>query len=296
MKVFSLILCVLAFASIAFATQGQSDWCNINSPSFQQQHAYMISRMNPSGNLWQQNMTVMFNAIPGTTTFEDAYSAVFYQSNTWNPVSCCFEFVQGYPRGPGVYAFNRVQSCVAPPQYLVPPTSNAPPSVVRAQYNVTWMTVPLFDEAAISYLTGINEALSANSGLTVFNGPDGKTYFDEVVNLRSPIVTGNDGLGYYSQNAYYAPGQLPYWEYIVSQSTNQYSTDIANCFAQFEAGTMPYLNDPLASMSGVNNYPVPLCVFSTTSARSIGDDGGLPAMYKGRLQLNQRILSDLGRI
>lgn len=292
MKLLSLFVCIFALVSIAVATPGQSDWCNINSPSFQQQHAYMISRMNPAGNLWQQNMTVMYNAVPRTTTYEDVYSSVFFQSNTWNPSTCCFEFVQGYPRGPGVYAFNRVQSCVAPPQYLVPPASAAPPSVMRAQYNVTWMTVPLFDEAAISYLTGINEAISNNCGLTVFNGPDGNSYFDEIINLRSPIVTGEDGLGYYSQNAYAFPGALPYWEYIVSTSTSQYSTDIANCFASFNAGTMPYLNDPLATLSGVNDYPVPLCVFSTTSARSVDDTTAtLSSMYKAKLQLNRNLFS-----
>jgi hypothetical protein len=284
MKSFFLLCVIIGLVAAVSATPGQNSWCDITSSSFQQQHAYMISTLTPGTTLWQQNFTYMYNAAPGITTYEDVANAVFYQSNTWNATSCCFNFIQGYPRGPGVYAFNKVQSCVAPPQYLVPTTNNAPPSVIRAQYNVTWISTPLWDEAAISYLTGINEALSSNSGLTVFNGPDGNTYFDEIINVRIP-----GQYRYYSQNAYAYYQKLPIWEYIESIAVTDYSSDIANCFSQFRAGTMPLLNDPLAALSGVNDYLVPLCVFPVTSARSVDSSYELSQMYKGRLLLNQHV-------
>lgn len=282
-----IVLILLVSLSIV---HGQT-WCDFTTDEFKLRHEMKLDAfsLDPLNILWEQTVTYMVNLNPPETSYVPMTATKYWQQNTWNQATCCFESVQAWPRGEGVWALTKIQECPVRPQELLPAVGGGPPRVARAIYDTSFVTQPLYDQRGIPMLTVEHYTIADDSTMVAYLIPDtGFAVFTNLVNIRS-----NNQLLYTSQNLFLMEDALPMWSYTASRATTEVPADVAAAFAAFNAGELPLLDDPLGTLYE-DSYPVPLYVhqnggMARASHHHSGNTPTLDQQYLIPLEFARRI-------
>lgn len=240
-----LVMVLVSHVSASGSTYSlnPTSFADPTTADFQRRHGEKVASLNSPGKVWKQNDTLMVNFVPGQTTYVDVRSGVYWQRNTYDEAGRSFSFDQVWPRGNGIYVYQRIISEVNPPVFALidyPPTRQE----LRSEYNTRWTTTPIFDQQLATVLPIDTFAMSASTGMTVFLNPlDGKAVFDEVIQVQS------DNKRYYSYNFYdYSnPSALAAWGYFNSDEVDISDTPagVQAVFQAVDDGTLSTIVDPL---------------------------------------------------
>lgn len=274
MKLSLLLLVCLAWVALVQGTaQPRRSWCNPTSPAFVAQHAAQLGSMttDPLNIYWKANVTIMANFVIGQTTYVDVANYVYAQRTTYSRRDCCWFFDQAYERVPGSGVVNmvRVKSCIPGPN--------------SRDYQVAWVTKPLFDQQLVAALSAQSRAFTKDSLFSLWSDDEDRDIYDEVIKIRVPNQD-----RYYSNNFYDDATGLTFWGYLETQADNEgfFPSYFKDAFAAFDAGTLTQQPDLAGFPFGIYDYLVPTYVRPGAAANSRStvdlaslkyDPRGLPA-------------------